>query len=96
VPGARIDEAAVVIAVRGGKASGAAAAFDRQQDDGVLALGNPAESFVDGGNDRGIEARAERAQPAQIFRSTIVLLMLAMASAGLRCLGQALAQFMIV
>jgi hypothetical protein len=63
VPGARRDEAAVVI--RRGKAPGPVAAFDRQQDDGVFALGNAAEWFVDGGDDRGIEARAERAPSAR-------------------------------
>jgi hypothetical protein len=61
VPGARIDEAAVAITVRRGKAPGPTAAFDRQQDDGVFALGNPAESFVDGGDDRRIAACAKRA-----------------------------------
>ena len=44
----------------------------------------------------GRKPGAERAQPAQTFRSTIVLLMAAMALAGLRCLGQELAQFMMV
>ena len=47
------------------------------------------------GDDGGIETSAERGRP-HTCRSTIIFLISAIALAGLRCLGQALAQFMMV
>nr|WP_241147924.1 hypothetical protein [Minwuia thermotolerans] len=56
VPGADIDETAVLVAVGGGEARAAAAALDCQQDADIVGGFDLAQFRVDAGDDRRVEA----------------------------------------
>ena len=59
-------------------------------------VGTGFEAFVDRRNDGRTKTGVERSKPVHTCRSTSAFLISAIAFAGLRCFGQALAQFMMV